>query len=45
MGKGKSENISPILKYLEIVNHLDQIKCKAKSVEDFLKFDVIEQAL
>lgn len=42
---GKKDKVHPFFHYLEKINNLDSYKSKAKSVEDFLDVDQLEEAI
>jgi len=43
--KGKTNEVLPIFKYLELMKNVDKMKCKATKMEDFLDIDQIVEAI
>lgn len=39
------DKIHPIFNYLNRIKNLDSYKCKAKTIEDFLDVDVVQEAV
>ena len=44
--KGKdTQNMLPIFKYLDMINHVDELKCKATTALDFVEPDQVIEAI
>lgn len=43
--KGETNGLLPIFKYLEMINRIESVKCKASKVEDFLDINQVLEAI